>query len=523
MILESEEDVLKNLIRYITIIALLFVVCFSFTEKGMAQNRAVTVSLLTFDVTINGHKVDNEYRQYPFFVYKDITYVPMTWYDSRVLGLETTWNRVEGLDIKKAKVTSRYEPYLTDRKNAKSYQAHIRQGTLKLNGKTIENENEDYPFLTFNNITYFPLTWRFAHDEFGWGYEWDTVNGLRITSHNPQVKDSGLPKAAGDNGVAQFKDHFYYVETDGDMNQIYRTSVSNPKNKKKIFEYDSFAYERMSQDVGFRFSDDQLLMNYSIGYSNYYQMISQDGELEQEYRKLSTSLDFRDTPYGKLVVVVGIPDEINGNLHMIKEDGTIQQVGDPDVTSFGNSVLKDGVTPTTIVDDDVYVLYRKGFLKSKLYRINLVTNDTTFILENADWFIIGDNKLYYTNVSDKVLYMANLDGSNATQISDSPVLWFDVIDDNVYYTRQNDTGKQMLYKVTAGKNEQLLDRAVANINIQHEQLFVVLDEAAENRSLILDANGQLQWDLEEQVSKLYASDDGWLIQSARDGRIYMVR
>lgn len=514
---------MKKDVRNITLLVLLFLAFFSNTEKSMAEDHMVNVTLPTFDVTINGHVVDNEFRKYPFLVYKDITYVPMTWYDSRVLGLETTWSSDEGLNIKKAKVTSRYEPYVSDQKNATSYQAHIRQGTLQLNGKTIENESEDYPFLTFNNITYFPLTWRFAHDEFGWGYEWDSVNGLRITSHNPQVKDSGLPKAAGDNGIAKFQDHFYYVETDGDMNQIYRTPVNTPKDKMKIFEYDPFAFEHMSKDVGFRLSDDQLLMNYGIGYSNYFKMINQDGEFEESYRKLSTILDFRDTPYGKLVVVSGIPDEVNGNLHLIKEDGTTQQVGDPDVSFFGHSVTKNGVTPTVLVGDDVYVLYREGLSVYKLYRINLVTNETTLIEENTNWFVIGDDKLYYSNANDRILYMANLDGSNAKPISNGPVAWFDVVNDNVFYTSRNDTGEEVLYKATEGKDEQLLDSPVDSVKVGHGQLFVVLDDAASNRALILGADGQLQWDLGEQVSQLYASDDGWLIQSARDGRIYMIR
>lgn len=515
---------MKKHTRNVAMFVLVFLTFFSFSEKTIAADTIVRVTLPTFDVTINGHTIDNEYRKYPFLVYKDITYVPMTWFDSRVLGLETTWSRENGLEIKRDKVTSRYESYLSNQKNAKSYQAKVRQGTLKLNGKTIKNESEDYPFLTFNNITYFPLTWRFAHDEFGWGYEWDAVNGLRITSHNPQVKNSGLPTDAGSNGISQFQDHFYYVETDGPINQIYRTPVSTPKNKVKIFEYDPTAFERTSKDVDFRLSDDQLLMNYMIGNFQYYQMINQNGELEQPYSKLRASLDFRDTPYGKLVVNVGLPDEANGNLHLIKEDGTTQQIGDPDVTTYGQSATKDGVTPTVVVGEDVYILLKRDYPSPYvLYQMSIVTGETKPVVENVDWFVISEGKLYYTKSNDNLLYKANLDGSAATQISEYPVTWFHVINDNVFYTSQNDTGKRVLYEAKEGKDEQLLVETVASVAVEHDQLFVVPDKSTSYGALILDAEGDLLWKVEEPISSTFTSDDGWLVQSARDERIYFIR
>ncbi|MFD0871534.1 Uncharacterised protein [Chlamydia abortus] len=32
--------------------------------------------------------VKNQFRKYPMLVYNDITYIPMTWYDSRLFGKE---------------------------------------------------------------------------------------------------------------------------------------------------------------------------------------------------------------------------------------------------------------------------------------------------------------------------------------------------------------------------------------------------------------------------------------------------
>jgi hypothetical protein len=39
--------------------------------------------------------------------------------------------------------------------------------------------------LNFRNVTYFPLTWRFTADEFGWEYSWDEKSGLQINTGDP--------------------------------------------------------------------------------------------------------------------------------------------------------------------------------------------------------------------------------------------------------------------------------------------------------------------------------------------------
>ena len=292
------------------------------TEKTFANEKLVSVSMPTFDITINGHIIDNETRKYPFLVYKGITYFPMTWYDSRVLGLETSWSRENGLEIKKGNVTSSQKAEVLPKKNAKSYQASIRQGTLKLNEKIINNEKEEYPFLTFNQITYFPLTWRIAHDELGWSYEWNNQKGLAITSDNIQVKSLELPITNENDGIARFQGNLYFAEKIGNNQLIYRTSGN--LNKSIIYQYEVNPNIFTNTFVGFRMNEEQLLMNYLSGYTNNYVAIHKDGKVGKEYVKHRGTLDFRDTAYGKLAVIVGVSDEIKGNLHLIKDDGSTQ-------------------------------------------------------------------------------------------------------------------------------------------------------------------------------------------------------
>lgn len=150
---------------------------------------AETVPIMspTFLITVNGQAVDNEYSRYPFFVYKDITYVPMTYYDSRLLGLKTSWNFQEGLIIEKNEdCFYEYFRSVVEHKNSKKEIAYILEQKVMVNGKVIDNDKEEYPLLVFRDVTYFPLTWRFAVNEFGWQYHFSHEKGLVI--NNPEVK-----------------------------------------------------------------------------------------------------------------------------------------------------------------------------------------------------------------------------------------------------------------------------------------------------------------------------------------------
>jgi len=51
-----------------------------------------------------------------------------------------------------------------------------------VNGRRIKNAAEPYPLLSYAGTTYFPLTARFASQEFGWVVEGDSATGLRISS-----------------------------------------------------------------------------------------------------------------------------------------------------------------------------------------------------------------------------------------------------------------------------------------------------------------------------------------------------
>ena len=84
--------------------------------------------------------------------------------------------------IKKADTSFAYRDYYSDKTNKKSDKAEICSFNIVVNGKAIDNKKEEYPLLVYRDVTYFPLTWRFAVDEFGWNYSYSKVDGVSIDS-----------------------------------------------------------------------------------------------------------------------------------------------------------------------------------------------------------------------------------------------------------------------------------------------------------------------------------------------------
>lgn len=185
-----------------------------FSTVSYAKSAAVTIP--EFLITVNGQAMESKYNQYPLLLYKDITYVPMEYDYARFLGIKANWYQesrgygnksvlfvgVAEEQAKELKIIS------TKTSNQKRCTATVAEYGLALNTinpkKYLNNQKEEYPILNFRGVTYFPLTWRFAVEEFGWEYSYDKKSGLRIESGHPfrpvisdKVIGTTLPRATG--------------------------------------------------------------------------------------------------------------------------------------------------------------------------------------------------------------------------------------------------------------------------------------------------------------------------------------
>ncbi len=228
--------------------------------------QAQSAKLTDFPVTLNGIELwaTENNTQYPLLVYNDITYFPMTWYNCRMLGLETQWSEENGLAIKQNNaLTSSIGYYPQEKSNPQTVQVSVPDFKVSVNGQTVDNSKEQYPLLKFRDVTYFPLTWRFAHDAFGWEYGYTEAEGLTIISHNPQEvyfpalegRDGLTPIRLLDNGC-----YYYLHDThNGTDIEICRAPVDNSFRMQKLY-----TFAQMPHQVDFALLDDKPYVLYQM-------------------------------------------------------------------------------------------------------------------------------------------------------------------------------------------------------------------------------------------------------------------
>lgn len=166
------------------LLAALLAIGLTFTFVGETAHAAsgnVTVSLPAFPVVLDGIQLNNAHLKYPLLTYKDITYIPMTWSISQVTALQLNWSMENGLSVNLG-VPLGVKPELETREAFRydRYSAHVVEFPVSVNQETVNNTEQQYPLLEFQDITYFPLTWDYAVNKFRWKLTWNDTDGLSI-------------------------------------------------------------------------------------------------------------------------------------------------------------------------------------------------------------------------------------------------------------------------------------------------------------------------------------------------------
>ena len=148
-----------------------------------AQAAGLRASIATGRVALNGQAIDNAAAEYPLLVYKDITYLPMTFHLCRFLGLATEWDEYSRtLAITRTGGTGEYVPDTGHSRRSGGVSVTPVDYPVIVNDEKIDNSTARWPLFNYGGVTYFPLTWAFAVDDFGWDYHWNAESGLEIDS-----------------------------------------------------------------------------------------------------------------------------------------------------------------------------------------------------------------------------------------------------------------------------------------------------------------------------------------------------
>lgn len=498
-------------------------ILFAVSTRPNVYAAEVSVTLPAFDVVLNGIKINNEYRQYPLIVYKDITYYPMTYFDSRFLGIETKWDSVKGLEVIKASETSvTFEPYTIAKKNLAKYTASIPEFSIKVNGAAINNSNEEYPLLKFRDVTYFPMTWKFAVDEFGWKYSFSNNDGLIITNpryNGLKAAEVELPLAVRDGGsvIGDFivAGKYYYYE--GEKGIIYQAPTNNPSERKNVYELPLWTYGDSYVYATLETVDDKAILSYHQGGASmgtdFKIILNEDGTNEIFSEGYSNRRDFGDY----IINVCQFVPPSQNNLSIKKSgEAEYKPIGDNNYIygwTWSRTENSEGGSPSKdlyLIGDDIYVL---GYYKPRsesgttgIHKVNIQTSETRRLCEeSAVKFIICDDIVYFMD-TEGYLYKLTLGGNTAEKLTDFNVSDFTVLNHIVYYVSTDDKGHE-LFKL--GQSSSLNPGGtVKSLNIQDGYVASTFEKSsnAKFKVIILNNEGKEVFKSSIAVKKVIVND-----------------
>ncbi len=481
--------------------------------QAYAASKNVKISLPNFNVTLNSVPVENSYRQYPLIVYKDITYFPATFYDSRFLGIETKWDSQKGLFVNDTGISGSYRDYKSKKKNSSVYTAAVAPFAVHVNGKTIDNNKEEYPFLVFRDVTYFPLTWRFARDEFGWSYRFDNKSGLDIRSDNPKLTGQDIMKynengfisdsdgfISHGNSFVAYKNNYYYT---GNDEIIYMTEDGDLKNSKSIYQLPLWSH---GDDKTYVFpsltkNDQGVWLSYHqggavMGYDEYINFM-ENGESEKVEAGYITFKKFGD--FTVKILQGGAPGP--GNLFIRYKAQEYKQLGDNEHL-YGWEWEQTETTASGSASRDLYLkdnaVYLLGFDtkeiagKSSIYKVDISTNKTTKVSNlTARAFKLEGDTLYFSNGGSLYSLPLNEGKENLIKTAEPAGNEFQlqVLDGTVYYAGETD---KRLYNTASDKSPNP-NAKVKGIKLEDGYIITIFEEDKNNpyNLMIFDKNADV--------------------------------
>ena len=451
---------------------------------GLAAPAAaanVAVTLPDFPVTLNGTAIDNSYRQYPLLVYKNITYFPMTYYDCRFLGVETEWTQQNGLKIEKSSLTGAYHQQNAAAKNNKTATAQIAAGKIIVNGKSIHNGKEEYPLLSYRNVTYFPLTWRFAVDEFGWKYNFSSKTGLVIDAGNAKTSSVNLKDARMDNAYLIFdfavdKNYLYYQGKQGEIYQRPLNDWGNDKQRKTMMTVDKdynmdnvYARSKIYEQNG------KMYVNYHVGGP------TMGSDIQYEILDNGAVKKVRDGKFayynlGDFQIIDNNWNNINTS-RLAYPELEYQDANGIRKLGTGKHVYQGNIYGLYVKNENLYCLSGEDWGYKYVSTVELSTGETKIISQYpAENFQLADDTVYYlscmkpdgtadANYSQRYLYSVDLKTGKETYIDyagQEYTVLYAAAANGVYY-RDKSTGSLIFYDKYTGKRNILNDGFKVNL------------------------------------------------------------
>lgn len=158
------------------------------TSWSFAEEQKLDVSVYKQGLVLNGVKMNSSAMQYPLLLFRDVVYMPLSTEMGVKAGFKTVWNDDDKeLDIVKS------IPKTTPLSGA--VYSHPDQVKAEVSGNIIELEDEKlalgtYTPLSYQYVTYIPLSWDFTNNMMKWESAHHPYVGLIVqTDGKKSVED----------------------------------------------------------------------------------------------------------------------------------------------------------------------------------------------------------------------------------------------------------------------------------------------------------------------------------------------
>ncbi|QIB69204.1 hypothetical protein Ami103574_07650 [Aminipila butyrica] len=510
--------------KYICRVLIFMVTIFTMGISGLgsenvygAQGGSVSIELPSFKVIMNGETVNNNYSQYPLIVYKDITYFPMTYSDCRYLGIESTWKGDKlGLSVDATGVTAAYNPYTSSSRNGKNYKASVPAFPIQVNGKAIDNSKEEYPLLSFRNITYFPMTWKYGVEQFGWDYSFNQKSGLAITSKNIKLKQTAIsanrpeePEYSSfvgkkDTNVVVKGGYVYFTNKTGG---ILQAPLTNPTKTKLVYQLEKNTY------YGGDYNQHSLYVEGSKAMLYYHRggaVMGADCRLELNpdgtVRPLQSSY-YDTTAIGdKLFMVWRGPAPGLGGLRMAKD---VDDEGVPlGSAGYWYYPLSNSAPFFSVYDNQLLVRAAKSLENAEnerdlevcqVYKVDVNTNKLTQVshapedvvgaqLEGDNLYYLSKSQVYQISLKDGAETLLGTATGLSASINEQP---FKVLGGKAYFTKEDGQLYTLGKETSLNPKAELLSMRRTGDNQEYLACTFKEDTAVPYRTLVFDRSGSV--------------------------------
>ena len=174
---ELSEEVYHNTIRKYAVIgkdgSIIHPFKFAYSLKKDYEylwKDPIEVQLSQNLVELNGRRYENSNIEYPFINYLGFSYIPLTYYGCRMLGINCDWTEETGVVLSRGGEMA--EDIIGDNGMTENVleKATFYKGNLTINGTVYEYGDTAYPLIHYKNVVYMPVLWQTGMEALGIEY-----------------------------------------------------------------------------------------------------------------------------------------------------------------------------------------------------------------------------------------------------------------------------------------------------------------------------------------------------------------